>query len=91
MYVILELQSYATVGYKEIMMMTFIFTNHTDRLCSENDIQLADGATSGSGLIEICKDGFWGPVCGRGWDKRDAEVACRQLHFNGCKSPFNVN
>ncbi|XP_025100423.1 deleted in malignant brain tumors 1 protein-like isoform X2 [Pomacea canaliculata] len=43
--------------------------------------RLADG-TSEAGRLEILFDGEWGTVCGVGFEKREAEVACRMLGFN---------
>ena len=33
------------------------------------------------GRVEIKQHGFWHAVCSIGWDKRDADVVCRQLGF----------
>ena len=48
---------------------------------TETDVQLAGGQTPDDGRVEICLDGFWGPVCGDGWDYRDATVVCRLLGY----------
>ena len=40
-----------------------------------------NGPNNGSGRVEICRFGCWGTVCGEGWDRDDAIVACRQLGF----------
>ena len=50
----------------------------------EGDLRLADGPASEeqvAGRLEIWLNGQWGTVCDDLWDRRDAEVACRQLGF----------
>ena len=60
--------------------MSFIFTGN----CSENSkIRLVNGESPLEGRVEICLNGVWGTVSSeRGWDYRDASVACRQLNFS---------
>ena len=31
----------------------------------------------------MCLNGFWGSVCGEGWDYVDAEIVCHQLGYDG--------
>ena len=59
-----------------------------DRECNETDVQLAGGKTTDDGRVEICLDGFWGPVCADRWDYRDADVVCRQLGYDGCEPQY---
>ena len=40
-----------------------------------------DGPNNASGQVEVCHFGCWGTVCDKGWDRYDANTACRQLGF----------
>ena len=41
-----------------------------------------DGTNNASGRVEVCRFGCWGTVCDEGWDRYDANAACRQLGFH---------
>ena len=46
----------------------------------EGDLRLADGENPAThGRLEILRNGQWGTVCDDLFDRRDTEVACRQL------------
>ena len=50
--------------------------------CLEGDIRLVGGASPQEGVVEVCFDGIWNPICDNLWSVEDAQVACRQLELN---------
>lgn len=53
-------------------------------VCEHGDVQLVPlpGSVSMAGRVEVCLDGVWSNICGRGWSNRDAVVVCRQLGYS---------
>ncbi len=44
-----------------------------------DDVRLVDGARPSEGRVEVRHNGEWGHLCGRDFDRREAQVICRQL------------
>ena len=62
-------------------MIVIILKGWTPDNCEEDAIRLMDGPNNASGRVEVCRFGCWGTVCDEGWDRYDANIACRQLGF----------
>ena len=45
--------------------------------------RLVGGQTPNEGLVQVYHNNTWGWVCADHWDKRNADVACRMMDFDG--------
>ena len=48
-------------------------------------IRIVGGARQYEGRVEIYNENYdgWGTICSQNWDRNDADVACRQLGYEG--------
>ncbi|XP_006819211.1 scavenger receptor cysteine-rich domain-containing group B protein-like [Saccoglossus kowalevskii] len=46
-------------------------------------IRLVEGGSPEKGRLEVNINGKWGTVCNNGWGQHEADVACKQLGFDG--------
>ena len=53
-------------------------------MCQHGDVQLVPlpGSINVAGKVEVCVNGVWSNICGRGWSSHDAGVVCRQLGYS---------
>ena len=69
-------------------MYTFIITKHFADPCPGNAIRLNGSNNSYSGRVEYCYNGIYGTICDDEWSIQDANVACRQLGFQGARRAY---
>lgn len=46
-------------------------------------LRLAHSKHKYEGRVEAFVNGKWGPISAKGWNKKAAQVVCRQMGFNG--------
>ena len=63
------------------LVYTIFTKNDTDK-CQHKDIRLAGSSYNVVGLIELCINGDWKPVCGCNFDNSDASVVCAHLGYS---------
>ena len=50
--------------------------------CEGGEVRMVGGEREGEGRVEVCVDGFWGSVCGDGFDQKAAFVICREFGYS---------
>ena len=60
-----------------------------DTSCGNGDVRLVGGANELEGRVEICYNKMWGSVCHQGWQTSDANIVCKQLHFQPVGKDMN--
>ncbi|XP_048249663.1 uncharacterized protein LOC124119039 isoform X2 [Haliotis rufescens] len=61
------------------------YWNHASILCDdkpEADAPITETKVAEDGRVLVKKHGYWGTVCGSGWNKTDASVVCRALGYD---------
>ena len=64
-----------------------LFKNSPDP-CPGNPIRLNGSDNAYSGRVEYCYNGIYGTICDDEWSIQDANVACRQLGFQGARRAY---
>lgn len=55
---------------------------------ADGALRLVGGTSEREGLLEVFHNGEWGTICDDYWTDDEAEVACRQLGFEGFEANF---
>lgn len=74
---------------------TVVYCSNGDMTQPENSVRLlnAAGAPSinGTGRLEVYHEGQWGPVCAERFTRGSAQVACKQMGFDGVEAqPYST-
>ena len=60
----------------------FILSIIVGSLCTFGTVRLSDGTSKDEGRVELCYNAEWGTFCDLNWDRRDAQVICRELGYS---------
>ena len=78
-----------------LLLLLLLLISNYYTFIAVSDLRLVGVNSTHAGNLEVLRDGLWGAVCDTSWDKRDADVACRQLGFGSAlaalkDSPFGA-
>ncbi|XP_076105846.1 scavenger receptor cysteine-rich type 1 protein M160-like [Mytilus galloprovincialis] len=59
--------------------------------CPTTPIRLVNGKMGFEGRVDVLHSGQWGSICGKGFQKNDADVICKMLGFTDSKDVFLDN
>ena len=63
------------------ILFYFIFPILDVKSQVEGDVKLINGPSSHQGTVIVYHNNAWGTLCDDSWEKKDADVICRQLGF----------
>lgn len=51
-------------------------------------VRLVGGQSARDGMVQVYHRHTWGWICAQGWDKKDADVVCRELGLEASSAFF---